>query len=80
MATDLVALNVGQWDMKLMSAKQHYSALSLDPERGDVVPGESDQSSTSCMRDASATEKRRKRSRIGDGDARTEVWRKDQGA
>ena len=31
----LIALNVGQWDMKLMSAKQHYSALNLDPERGE---------------------------------------------
>ena len=39
MAAGLIALNVGQWDMKLMSAKQHYSALNLDPERGDVVPG-----------------------------------------
>ena len=26
--------------MKLMSAKQHYSALNLDPEWGGVVPGE----------------------------------------
>ena len=34
MATGLIALNVGQRDMKLMSAKQHYSALNLDPERG----------------------------------------------
>ena len=34
MAAGLIALNVGQWDMKLTSAKQHYSALNLDPERG----------------------------------------------
>ena len=34
MAAGLIALNVGQWDMKLMSEKQHYSALNLDPERG----------------------------------------------
>ena len=39
MAAGLTALNVGQSDMKLMSAKQHYSALNLDPERGGVVPG-----------------------------------------
>ena len=39
MAAGLIALNVGQWDMKLTSAKQHYSALNLDPERGGVVPG-----------------------------------------
>ena len=32
MAAGLIALNVGQWDMKLMSVKQHYSALNLDPE------------------------------------------------
>ena len=57
MAAGLIALNVGRWDMKLMSAKQHYSALNLDPEPGGVVPGESDPSSTSCMRDTSATEK-----------------------
>ena len=39
MAAGPIALNVGQWGMKLMSAKQHYSALNLDPERGVVVPG-----------------------------------------
>ena len=37
-AAGLIALNVGQWDIKLMSAKQHYSVLNLDPERGGVVP------------------------------------------
>ena len=47
----------GQWNMKLMSAKQHYNALNLDPERGAWSRKESDPSSTSCMRDASATEK-----------------------
>ena len=26
-AAGLIALHVGQWDMKLMSSKQHYSAL-----------------------------------------------------
>ena len=57
MAAGLIALNVGQWNMKLMSAKQHYSAHNLDPERGVGSRGESDPSSTSCMRDASATEK-----------------------
>ena len=58
MAAGLIALNAGQWDMKLMSAKQHYSALNLDParERGAWSWGESDPSSTSCMRNASATE------------------------
>ena len=57
MAATLIASNVGQWDMKLMSAKQHYSALNLDPERGGRTwsRGESDPSSTSCMRDASVT-------------------------
>ena len=39
MAAGLIALNVGKWDMKLMSAKQHYSALNLDPERGGRGPG-----------------------------------------
>ena len=39
MAAGLIALNVGQWDMKLMSAKQHYSALNMDPERGGRGPG-----------------------------------------
>ena len=34
MAAGLIALHVGQWNMKLMSAKQHFSALNLDPERG----------------------------------------------
>ena len=34
MAAGFTALNVGQWDMKLTSAKQHYSALNLDPNRG----------------------------------------------
>ena len=58
MATGLITLNVGQWDMKLMSAKQHYSVLNLDPDRrGAWSREESDPSSTSCMRDASATEK-----------------------
>ena len=57
MAAGVIALNVGQWDMKLMSAKQHYSALNLDPEQGAWSLWESDPSSTSCMRDASATEK-----------------------
>ena len=38
MAAGVIALNVGQWDMKLMSEKQHYSAVNLDPERGSVVP------------------------------------------
>ena len=38
-AAGFIALNVGQWDMKLMSAKQHYSALNLDPERGGRGPG-----------------------------------------
>ena len=33
MAGGLIALNVGQCDMKLMSAKQHYSTLNLDSER-----------------------------------------------
>ena len=56
-AAGLIALNVGQWDMKLMSAKQHYRALILDPERGAWSRVESNPSSTSCMRDASATEK-----------------------
>ena len=36
MAAGLIALNVGQWDMKLMSAKQQYSALNLHPERGEA--------------------------------------------
>ena len=57
MAAGLIALNVGQWDMKLMSAKQHYSALNLDPERGTWSQEESDPGSTSCIRDASATKK-----------------------
>ena len=57
MAAGLIALNAEQWDMKLMSAKQHYSALYLDLVWGGVVPGESDPRSASCMRDASATEK-----------------------
>ena len=39
MTAGLIALNVGQWDMKLMSEKQHNSAFNLDPERGGVVPG-----------------------------------------
>ena len=39
MAAGLIALNVGQGDMKLMSAKQHYSALKLDPGRGGRGPG-----------------------------------------
>ena len=39
MAAGLIALNVGQCDVKLMSAKQHYSALNLDPERGGRGPG-----------------------------------------
>ena len=38
-AAGLIALNVGQCDMKLMSGKQHYSALNLDPERGGRGPG-----------------------------------------
>ena len=38
MAAGLIALNVGQWDIKLMCAKQRYSALNLDPERGVVAP------------------------------------------
>ena len=57
MAAGLIALNVGQWDMKLMSAKQHYSALNLDSEWGAWSRGESDPSSASGMCDASATEK-----------------------
>ena len=58
MAAGLIALNVGQWDMKLMSAKQHYSALYLNLQRGGAWSrGKSVPSSTSCMRDASATEK-----------------------
>ena len=39
MAAGLIDLNVGQWDMKLMSAKQHYNALNLDQEREGVVLG-----------------------------------------
>ena len=39
MAVGLIALNVGQWYMKPMSAKQHYSALNLDPERRGRGPG-----------------------------------------
>ena len=35
----LIALNVEQWDIRLMSAEQHYSALNLDPERGSGVSG-----------------------------------------
>ena len=38
MAAGLIALDVGQWNMKLTSANQHYSALNLDPERDDVIP------------------------------------------
>ena len=33
LAAGRIALNLGQWNMKLMSAKQHYSALNVDPER-----------------------------------------------
>ena len=29
MAAGLIALHVGQWDIKLMSAKQHYSQLGF---------------------------------------------------
>ena len=59
MAAGLVALYVEQWDIKLMSAKEHYSALNLDPEQGGgrLSRTESDPSSTSWMRDASASEK-----------------------
>ena len=39
MADGLIALNVGQWDMKLMSAKQHYSDLNLDSRAGERGPG-----------------------------------------
>ena len=38
MAAGLIALNAGQWNMKLMSAKQHHSTLNLDAERRGVVP------------------------------------------
>ena len=58
MAVGLIALNVGQWDMKLMSAKQHYSALNLDLVRdGGLVQGVIRPKLNECMRDASATEK-----------------------
>ena len=65
MAAGLIALNEGQWNMKLMSAKQHYTALNRDPERGTWSRGESDPSSTSCMRDAGATEKDEKEAGMG---------------
>ena len=35
MAAGHIALNVGQWHIKLMSAKQHCSALNLDPGQGE---------------------------------------------
>ena len=34
-ATSRIALNVGRWKMKFMSAKQHYSTLNLNPEWGN---------------------------------------------
>ena len=34
---DVIALNVKQWDMKLMIAKMHCNDLNLDPEQGGEV-------------------------------------------
>ena len=57
MAAGLIAFNVEQWDMKLMSAKQHYSQPGYKAGGGAWSRGEFDPSSTSFMRDARATEK-----------------------
>ena len=63
--------------MKLIIAKQHCSDLNLDPEEGAGSRRKSKANSTSCMCVARVMEERRKRSKVWDGDAGTEVWRED---
>ena len=66
-----------------MSAKQHYSALNLNSERGGVVPGENAiqaQRVACAMQVPGRSDEKEAGLEIGNGDARTEVWRKDQGA
>ena len=76
MAAGLTALNVGQLDMKLISAKQHYSALNLDRKQRGVVPGgirpKLNELHARCKCHREGTKKKAGLGN-GDGDARNEV-------
>ena len=80
MAAGFFAVNVGQWDMKLMSAKQHYSALNLDPAGGGVVPERIQLKLNELQARCKCHGKVTKKKPNWDGGAKTEVWKKDQGA